>query len=349
MTNLRIWSFFLLLLELIQRVQRLKHESLFIKESKMRNMKLLLSIILIAFLAACGPGSSPTVSPEEIDKALDAIRTEVVQTMAAETVKESTATALPELPTVAPTQEPLPSSTPLPTATAVILPTAIPATPTVRATEQPKAIITITGVEKNTAVTVQADLFPANQIFKIRVGPFDTFFKDYVEVGTINSGNGGTFKFTVLLPEKVKEVEKITVRLDSAAGIYAYNYFKNETSGSIPAVTTPVTSSTCEVSVSPALSTVMKPDYDFDAVWTVKNISGKTWELGTTDYKYVRGTELQKYEKFFDLNEVVKSGDSVKIRIDMLAPNAVGTYTTNWAVVQGSTIICNLPVTIIVK
>lgn len=326
----------------------------------MRNIKkLLLSIILITFLAACSPGSSPTVSPEEIDKALDAIRTEIAATLSAETVKESTATALPPiptlepsqepLPTMEPTQEPLPSSTPLPTATTVVLPTAIPATPTATATEQPKAIITIIGVEKNTAITVQADLFPVNQVFRIRVGPYDTFFNDYAEVGTINSGNGGTFKFTILLPENVKDIERITVRLDSTSGIYAYNYFKNITSGTIPAVATPVTSSICQVSSSPALSTVMKAGEDFDAVWTVKNISGKTWELGTMDYKYVRGTELHKYEKFFDLNEVVKSGDSVKIRIDMLAPKAVGTYTTHWAVMQGSTIICNLPVTIIVK
>jgi len=322
-------------------------------------MKLLLSIILITFLAACGPGSSPTVSPEEIDKALDAIRTEISQTLAAETVTESTATALPPVPTVEPTQEPfptieptqepLPSSTPLPTATTLVLPTAIPATPTATATELPKAVITIIGVEKNVAVTVQADLFPANQVFKIRVGPFDTFFKDYIEVGTINSGSGGTFKFTVLLPEKVKDVEKITVRLDSAAGVYAYNYFKNETSGTIPAVATPVTSSICQVSSSPALSAVMKAGEDFDAVWTVKNISGKTWETGTLDYKYIRGTELHKYESMYDFNETVKSGDSVKIRVDMLAPLKAGTYTTNWALSQGSNVLCNLPITIIVK
>ncbi|MBW6472165.1 MAG: hypothetical protein K0B14_03485 [Anaerolineaceae bacterium] len=315
----------------------------------MRKMKLFLYIILIALLAACTPSSSPTVSPEEIDKALNAIRTEISQTLAAETVAESTATALPPVPTVEPTQEPLPSSTPLPTATTVILPTAIPATPTATATEQPKAIITITGVEKNTAVTVQADNFPENQVFKIRVGPFDTFFRDYVEVGTINSGNGGTFKFTVLLPGVVKDVERVTVRLDSKAGVFAYNYFKNVTSGSIPAIATPVTSSICEVTVSPALSTVVSPGYDFDVIWTVKNISGKTWELGTVDYKYIRGTEMHKYENHYDLNEVVKSGDTVKIRVDILAPHSTGTYTTNWALVQGNTILCNLPLTIIVK
>lgn len=315
----------------------------------MRKLTIILSIILVATLTACIPGSSPTVSPEDIDQALNSIRTEVAQTMAAETAKGSTATAIPELPTLAPTQEPLPTSTPLPTATTVILPTSIPATPTATATTAPKPIITIIGVEKNTAITVKADYFPANQVFRIRVGPFDNFFNEYVDVGTINSGAGGTFKFTVLLPEQVKDVERITVRLDSSPGVYAYNYFKNVTSGSIPPVATPVTSTVCEVSISPARSSVVDAGYDFDAVWTIKNISGKTWETGTLDYKYIRGTELHKYEKLYDLNQEVKSGDKVTIRVDMMAPLSAGTYSTNWALVRGGNVICDLPITIIVK
>lgn len=321
----------------------------------MKPIKLFLSILLIATLAACIPGVSPTVPPEEIDKALDQIRTEVAQTLSAEMVKDATPTSEPVVPTTepsntsVPTEEPAPTSTLAPTATTVVLPTQIPATPTATATVKPKPLIWIIGVEKNAAVSVQTENFPANQVFKIRVGPFDTFFKDFVEVGTINSGNGGVFKFTVLLPEKVKDVEKITVRLDSKEGEYAYNYFKNETSGTIPAVATPVTNALCEMSVSPALSTVLKPGEDFDAIWTIKNISGKTWEAGTVDYKYVRGTELHKYDKIYDLSEEVKSGEKVEIRVDMMAPHTAGTYTTYWALTTGSTTLCNLPVTIIVK
>jgi len=321
----------------------------------MKPIKLFLSILLIATLAACIPGVSPTVPPEEIDKALDQIRTEVAQTLSAEMVKDATPTSEPVVPTTepsntsVPTEEPAPTSTLAPTATTVVLPTQIPATPTATATVKPKPLIWIIGVEKNAAVSVQTENFPANQVFKIRVGPFDTFFKDFVEVGTINSGNGGVFKFTVLLPEKVKDVEKITVRLDSKEGEYAYNYFKNETSGTIPAVATPVTNALCEMSVSPALSTVLKPGEDFDAIWTIKNISGKTWEAGTVDYKYVRGTELHKYDKIYDLSEEVKSGEKLEIRVDMMAPHTAGTYTTYWALTTGSTTLCNLPVTIIVK
>lgn len=324
----------------------------------MKPIKFLLAIFLMLTLVACIPGGSPTVPPEEIEKALNEIRTEVAQTLAAEMDKNIEATTEPMEPTEpiiptseptntsAPTDAPAPTSTLAPTATTVVLPTALP---TATATAKPKPLISIIGIEKNTAITIQTENFPAQEVFKIRVGPFDTFFKDYVEVGTINSGNGGTFKFTVLLPESVKDVEQITVRLDSSSGEYAYNYFKNVTSGTIPAVATPVTNALCELSISPKLSTVMNPGEDFDAIWTIKNISGKTWEAGTVDYKFVQGAELHKYDKIYDLSNQVKSGDKVEIRVDMLAPHTAGTYAANWALTTGTTTLCNLPITIIVK
>ena len=37
------------------------------------------------------------------------------------------------------------------------------------------------------------------------------------------------------------------------------------------------------------------------------------------------------------------------LRVDMTAPTDPGTYTTNWALVQGSTVLCSLPVKIVVK
>jgi hypothetical protein len=322
----------------------------------LKPLKLFMSIMLIAILAACTiPEPSPTPSQDEIKRALDAIRTESALTVVAEIGRTNSATPLPELPTLAPTgttpptQTPLPTYTPYPTYTPFVLPTAIPRTPTAIATAKPSARLTILGVEKNTAVSVQADNFSANQVLKIRMGPYDTFSKDAVEVGTINSGKGPTLKFTALLPGVVKDVEKVTIRLDGSTGEYAYNTFTNETSGTKPTVSATVTSSICEVSVSPALGASKESGADFDAVWTVKNISGKTWGVGSTDYKYIKGTEMQKYEKVFDLTEEVKSGGKVTLRVDMSAPTDPGTYSATWALVQGSTVLCNLPVKIVVK
>ncbi len=310
----------------------------------MRKIRFLLSMLLILILAACAaPTPAPEVSQAEIDKALSALLTQAP----ANPANEASATPLPVVPTLPPpatllpTQTPLPTYTPYPTYTPFVVPTLIPATPTAVVTVKPKASISILGVQKNTAVTVEADNFLPEQVIKIRMGPYDTFSKDAVEVGTI--------KFAALLPAVVKDVEKVTIRLDGSAGEVAYTYFTNATSGTIPTFTTTVTSSICQVTVSPKLGSTLKPGDDFDAAWTVKNTSGKAWEVTTIDYKYLTGTEMQKYAKAYDLKETVPPGATVTLRVDMTAPADPGTYSTTWALVQGSTVLCSLPVKIVVK
>ena len=145
----------------------------------------------------------------------------------------------------------------------------------------------------------------------------------------------------------------ITIRLDSNSGAFAFNAFKNVSSGTVvvtPNPTpTPGPSVKCDVSAASVPSRTLKLREDFDAVWTVKNNTGKTWDLSSVDYKLVSGTEMQKYGKSFDLKTTVKSGETVKIVVDMLAPDKAGTYTTTWAIVEGSTTLCSLPITVVVK
>ncbi len=216
-----------------------------------------------------------------------------------------------------------------------------------------KPYIEILGVKANESVTVQAQRFPANETFNIRVGSFTNFFKDYVVVGTIDSGQGGSFKFTVQLPSTVKGVEMVTIRLDSSQKHYAYNAFKNVNSGTVIPVTGPTpiptpVSGNCQISSTSPTGWVSTRD-DFDVIWTVKNTSTTTWELNTVDYKFISGTQLYKYGNMYDLMQTVKPGESVKIVVDAVAPNQSGTYAMNWAIVNGSTTLCTLPATIYVK
>jgi hypothetical protein len=209
-----------------------------------------------------------------------------------------------------------------------------------------KPFLTILGVEKDESVTVQASRFPANQTFTIRVGPFYSFFKNYVVVGSIKSSSSGSFTFSVALPENVKGVELVTIRLDSGSGAYAFNAFTNVSGGSVDPIDTPSTPGKCEiVSMSPGSVT---RNADFDAVWTVKNVSGKTWDMHSVDYKFVSGTAMHDV-KVYDFKQTVKSGETVKLVVDMTAPSTKGTYTTNWAVVASGTTLCNLPLTVVVK
>lgn len=204
----------------------------------------------------------------------------------------------------------------------------------------------IQSVERNKSVTLDARGLPTNTDFKVRVGPYYTFAREGVEVATVNSGSTGTIVFTVKLPEKTHDVELIAVRMDGN-GRYAYNAFKNVdvNNGSSGSTTNNPSTGSCQVTDVTPNSAVNKGG-DFDGTWTVKNTSSKTWELNTLDYKYVSGTKMHTGGDAYDLNVVVKPDEKVKIVIDMLAPNSTGTYTTNWALVQGGSTLCNLGLTV---
>ena len=223
---------------------------------------------------------------------------------------------------------------------------------TTPSTSSGKAYILILAVDKDKTVTVQANRFPANQEFTVRVGPFYTFFKDGETVARVNSGEGGSFTFTVNLPASARGVELVTVRMDSVQGVYAFNAFTNVSGGVgtpvVPTVT-PVTPNTgCEiVSVSPAKSVAARAD--FDVVWMVKNTGSKAWISDSVDYKYISGVQMHQV-KGYDLHQNVKPGETVKIVVDMSAPSQAGTYTTHWAVVlNNATTLCKLPFTLTVK
>lgn len=213
-----------------------------------------------------------------------------------------------------------------------------------------KPYIEVIAVDANERITVQAHRFPAGQTFRIRIGSFKNFFKDYVVVGTIYSGQGGSFKFNVDLPETVKGVDLVTVRLDSPEKQYAYNAFKNVDSGTVPVnggTQTPAYG-TCQIQ-STYPKRIMSKGEDFDAVWTVKNTSSRDWLASSVDYKFVSGSQLHKYLDRYDFKETIKAGETVKIVVDMIAPAQAGTYAVNWSIVEGNTTLCTMPLTIVVR
>lgn len=332
----------------------------------------LLAVLVIGSACNLTAVTQPQPTPD-IAQTLDAARTQAVETALAMVEDQPTATQAP--PTLEPqatatlppveeptaTPEPTATATPEPTATATeVPPTATPtitpliptATPTRTATATAAALkpsITIVAVEKNRAVTLKAENFPKNQVFSVRVGPFQNFFNNAVAIGSIDSEEGGEFLFTIFLPIEVRDVDMITVRLDSVQGSFAFNAFKNQDVGKVSYEDVSLITGLCEISVSPRANSTFPPRADFDAVWTVKNTSKITWEDKQVDYKYLAGVEMQKYEKLYDLPETVKPGDTIKIVVDIIAPDKAGDYTTHWAIVKDRTILCYLPLTITVK
>jgi hypothetical protein len=88
---------------------------------------------------------------------------------------------------------------------------------------------------------------------------------------------------------------------------------------------------------------------DFDARWTIKNTGTETWSASDVDYIYVSGTEMQKFNKLYDLPASVSPGNSITIIVDMKAPGSSGYYETFWALARHSDGFCSLPTRIKVK
>jgi len=91
-----------------------------------------------------------------------------------------------------------------------------------------------------------------------------------------------------------------------------------------------------------------KPDADFDAVWTVKNIGTAIWDENEVDYKYESGDKFHQNE-IYDLQKSVKPGESIDLIVDMRAPDEEGDYDTTWVLRRGSHTLCTLKVEIEVK
>lgn len=102
------------------------------------------------------------------------------------------------------------------------------------------------------------------------------------------------------------------------------------------------------LSQNPANGTVMNPQTDFDASWTLRNSGLKTWDSGSVDFIYVRGDKLHK-QAGYDLPKDVAPGKSIQLGADMLAPKTEGTYTTFWGLRRGKNIFCEVYLTIIVR
>jgi hypothetical protein len=219
--------------------------------------------------------------------------------------------------------------------------------PTIPVTGVKSPWLTFTGVKANELVTVEATGLPANTTMTVRVGPFYTFFKDFVYTPSVKTDANGYAKWTIELPDVAEDAEMVTVRVDGG-GHYAFNAFKNVTSGTTGSVIPVTGGSSCQV-LSTTPTTSVSAGSDQDVTWTVKNNSTRTWNLSSVDYKYVSGSKFYNEKDRYDLRQTVKPGETVKVIVDVTAPNTAGSYTTNWALVEGSSTICSLSYTLRVK
>lgn len=98
----------------------------------------------------------------------------------------------------------------------------------------------ILSVSVDSSVTLKTFNFPANDKFDVYMNTFGTLGIGGVKVATVDSGAGGSLTFTFNIPDSLKGLSRIAIRLQSpTSGYYAYDWFDNKTGGT----TTPGTPS----------------------------------------------------------------------------------------------------------
>ncbi len=102
----------------------------------------------------------------------------------------------------------------------------------------------------------------------------------------------------------------------------------------------------CQVNLTTPVNPVVVKN-SFDANWLVTNISADDWSTGNVDYRFVSGTSISD-KTAYDLPQTIKSGKSGNFIVNMVAPNAPGTYSTLWAIVSGNKTLCLLTMNVVV-
>jgi len=91
--------------------------------------------------------------------------------------------------------------------------------------------MSINSVVTDTTVTFTTYNFPPNQDFVLTMGKMGTLGIGGWVLDTVNSGAGGSATYTYPIPDAFLGDYQIAIRMESAQGYYAYNWFYNNTSG----------------------------------------------------------------------------------------------------------------------
>jgi hypothetical protein len=93
---------------------------------------------------------------------------------------------------------------------------------------------TVCTVTRDGDITIQTRNFPANQTFRVTMGPMFSRGIGGTEVGTIASGDGGSDRYTFTIPSNLHGSSRIAIRAQTshAYPYFAYNWFHNTTTTS---------------------------------------------------------------------------------------------------------------------
>lgn len=200
----------------------------------------------------------------------------------------------------------------------------------------------IQGVTANDKVTIVTANFPAGYDFEVRMGLFGTKGVDGVLIGTVNSGSGGSLKWTFPIPVALQSESAIAIRLQSTlGGYYSYNWFTNADSGThtggVPLDEATAGPSITVTAVNPGeyaviIANNLPTDESFKVRMGVYGTQGIDGELIATVEPDAEGFLKQTYPIPFDLQNDAK----IAVRFESEDSSlALSTWFDNAASVSG--------------
>jgi len=211
-----------------------------------------------------------------------------------------------------------------------------------------KPELSFSAIQRNTSVIVEGTNLVPGAVYRVRVGPYYTFYRDYVSYAEVTADSKGTVQFIIPLGKNVKDAQYISVRLDSASD-FVFASFQNKDNGRKVTESEMVRIVPCTllyINPIPPLD----PREDFDVVWTVQNTGLEDWNHRRFLFKYRGGEEMHKRDDKVFLRETVVRGAIYDFAVDMLAPETPGWHTTTWALVNRfDETICTFSVNVFVK
>lgn len=194
-------------------------------------------------------------------------------------------------------------------------------------------------VKPDESVTIKVVNLPAHQTFTVRMGKIGTRAIGGTEVGTFQSGSGGSQTLTFNIPGNLKGLRQISIRMDSKpGGYYAYNWFYNTSTTATatpgPTPTPQPTGSSYSGIPTFSILSVVKDDKvtiktnNFPAGQTFTVRMGKygTQGIGGT----VIGTTASGSGGTFEATYTIPAGLKGQTRIAIRLESPAGYYAYNW-------------------
>jgi hypothetical protein len=188
----------------------------------------------------------------------------------------------------------------------------------------------IVSVVKDNTVTVQTYNFPANREFIVRMGLYGSYGIGGIQVGTLNSGSGGSFQATFNIPDALKGKYQIAIRMDSTTGgFYSYNWFYNNTTTSSGGSFIPTGIPYTDVISVVAGSTVTLQTYNFppNLDFTVRIGPYGTYGINGTVVATTNSGSGGSFQVTYNIPDALKGSNMLSIRLENAA---TGYYAYDW-------------------